>query len=76
MKTIMNHSMNDPREPGVFTPIYECPQCGENYTDPADLKWYTFTDGEKRKQCYMCDFHPDEEIKKIEPIDELDFQNN
>lgn len=72
----MNHSQNDPREEGTFTPVYECPQCGGIFTDPTDLKWYTFTDGEKRKQCYMCDFDLDESIAKIEPIDELDFQNN
>ena len=55
---------------------YECPECGRKFTSPAELKIYTFTDGEKRKQCIYrndCPFHPDEKMEFQRDIDEFDY---
>ena len=67
--------MNDPRTEGTFIPAYQCPECKQWFTDHDELRWYIFDDGERRKQCSNCDFHPDEVILYSKAIEENDFQN-
>ena len=64
----------DPRDQPEVEVIYECPECKRRFNDPDDLRIYVFADGEERKQCFECEFHPDEEIVDVRNIDELDFK--
>ena len=57
-----------------FSPKYICKECGrERRID--EIKLFIFADGEIRRQCVFCSFHPEEELVGEKDIDDFDFDN-